>query len=105
MKAFRSFADGGGLTALGFLVVIVVSVVVSVGIVVGCDAAANGNNALEETRARVESQNNRREAAALMCLQSVTFKGHEYIVYDRNSEAGGICHSASCPCHRGRRDD
>jgi hypothetical protein len=32
-------------------------------------------------------------------IQVVTFKGHEYLIYD-GYKAGSMCHSESCPCKK-----
>ena len=35
--------------------------------------------------------------SALHSITPVTFKGHEYLIYD-GVESGSMCHSESCPC-------
>ena len=77
-------------------VLLAVGVLVGSLVMIGCDSRQGEDKECEATHDIAES------------IRIVTYGGHEYLVLYKkftgvygDAGVGGICHSASCPCHKG----
>lgn len=69
--------------------------------VILCFCVPTGKGSPEEQPAESESPRLVSEASFPKNIQGIfqmTLEGHEYLVWSKYGEPGGICHSASCPC-------